>query len=266
MNNSKFITASLLLTFFTGSTVYCRDLKKDQDRMEAARILLSSSDQQKQKMGFQQMKELADDGGPSEAQVVIGLMYYKGTGIKQNQAEAWKWYEKAADNGNAKAMAILASRYQNGCDGAKKDLAKAQKLLARARASATKEELAVISAFDERSRKNICSFSELENSGVTQKTVYGFKLRPYKNFVFQDWDLENRKKCPAEHRIKDKDSPVFFVDPKNYDVENWCQCYLANIQQDKSSDDGSKEGYFEMMSAKFSFYSEECLKESRLKK
>ena len=49
------------------------------------------------------IKPLAEQGLP-EAQVNLGLMYYKGLGVPQDFPEAVKWYRKAAEQGNAKAF------------------------------------------------------------------------------------------------------------------------------------------------------------------
>jgi hypothetical protein len=34
-------------------------------------------------------------------------MYYNGEGVKQDYAEAIKWFQKAADQGDADALALL---------------------------------------------------------------------------------------------------------------------------------------------------------------
>ena len=41
-------------------------------------------------------------------------MYHKGKGVPQDDAEAVKWYRKAAEQGNADAQNWLGWMYQNG--------------------------------------------------------------------------------------------------------------------------------------------------------
>ena len=41
----------------------------------------------------------AADNGVASAFAYLGEMYYAGDGVAQNYNEAFKWYQKAADNG-----------------------------------------------------------------------------------------------------------------------------------------------------------------------
>jgi len=41
------------------------------------------------------------------AQFSLGVMYYKGHGVPENDAEAVKWYRKAAEQGNEGAKKML---------------------------------------------------------------------------------------------------------------------------------------------------------------
>ena len=52
---------------------------------------------------FDDMKALADTG-MAEAQYVLGIMYDNGEGVPENDAEAVKWYRKAADQGLARSV------------------------------------------------------------------------------------------------------------------------------------------------------------------
>ena len=49
-----------------------------------------------------------------EAQLMLGLCYVMGEGIKKNEKEALKWFEKAAFQGNRSAMFRLAACYEKG--------------------------------------------------------------------------------------------------------------------------------------------------------
>jgi hypothetical protein len=52
---------------------------------------------------------MAAEQGNDEAQCWLGMMYAKGEGVKQNHYEAIKWFRKAADQGNDRALTY--SRY-----------------------------------------------------------------------------------------------------------------------------------------------------------
>ena len=56
----------------------------------------------------------AADQGNAKAQYNLGVMYAIGDGVPENDAEAVKWYRKAADQGNAKAQFNLGAAYYNG--------------------------------------------------------------------------------------------------------------------------------------------------------
>ena len=58
-------------------------------------------------------------------------MYAEGKGVEQNFKEAFKWYQKAADQGRAKAQNILGSMYAEG-KGVEQDLKKALKCYQKA--------------------------------------------------------------------------------------------------------------------------------------
>lgn len=49
---------------------------------------------------LKRFKDLADKYDHSEAQYYLGRMYEKGQGVKQDNAIALDWYQKAAKNGH----------------------------------------------------------------------------------------------------------------------------------------------------------------------
>ena len=73
---------------------------------------------------------LAEQGLP-KAQVNLGLMYYYGHGVPQNDIEAEKWFRKAADQGDAFAQHNLGVMYAHGW-GLPQDLVEAVKWYQRA--------------------------------------------------------------------------------------------------------------------------------------
>lgn len=52
--------------------------------------------------------------GESEAQYAVAMMYTAGEGVKMDQKEAAKWFEKAAEEGHPHAMFKIAERYEKG--------------------------------------------------------------------------------------------------------------------------------------------------------
>jgi len=52
--------------------------------------------------------------GDAFAQFNLGVMYENGEGVPENDAEAVKWYRKAADQGLADAQFNLGLMYENG--------------------------------------------------------------------------------------------------------------------------------------------------------
>ena len=53
-------------------------------------------------------------GGDAEAQSNLGLMYYHGDGVPEDDKEAVKWYRKAAEQGDAEAQYNLGLMYDKG--------------------------------------------------------------------------------------------------------------------------------------------------------
>ncbi|WP_434779079.1 tetratricopeptide repeat protein [Neisseria sp. Ec49-e6-T10] len=51
--------------------------------------------------------EKAAKNGDSDAQYVIGLMYYQADGVKQDLEKAFEWFRKSAKQGNGLAKEIL---------------------------------------------------------------------------------------------------------------------------------------------------------------
>ena len=62
---------------------------------------------------FPACKDLAEQG-EVRAQYAVGVMYTKGKGVRQDYAEAAKWFRKAAAQGHAKAQTNLGNMYDKG--------------------------------------------------------------------------------------------------------------------------------------------------------
>ena len=69
--------------------------------------------------------QLAERGN-AQAQYNLGVMYENGQGVRQDDAEAVKWYQQAAAQGLAEAQSNLGVMYYNG-RGVRQDDAEAVK-------------------------------------------------------------------------------------------------------------------------------------------
>ncbi len=74
-------------------------------------------------LALREWRPLAEQGN-AKAQYNLGLMYRKGQGVPQDDAEAVGWWHKAAEQGNAGAQNNLGVMYRNG-HGVPQDYAKA---------------------------------------------------------------------------------------------------------------------------------------------
>ena len=68
----------------------------------------------------------AAEQGDADVQYNLGMMYFEGRGIEEDDVEAAKWYRKAAEQGNAKAQNELGDMYEYGV-GVEQDDAEAVK-------------------------------------------------------------------------------------------------------------------------------------------
>ena len=79
---------------------------------------------------FEKMMIYAKNGDPN-SQTNLGYCYQNGQGVQKDEAEAVKWYRKAADQGLALAQTNLGYCYQNG-QGVQKDDTEAVKWYSKA--------------------------------------------------------------------------------------------------------------------------------------
>jgi len=93
----------------------------------------------------EELRRMAENGNAA-AENALGRRYFQGdekNGIRQDEAEAFRWFSKAAEDGSLQAQAKLGFLYWSG-RGAPKDLNKAYfwAVLARARGDQANQELA----------------------------------------------------------------------------------------------------------------------------
>ena len=74
------------------------------------------------KTAFSNMEPLAKQGD-AIAQFIVGELYQRGLGVRQNYDQAIKWYKKSANQGDVDAQYNLGKLYQHG-EGVKKDYKK----------------------------------------------------------------------------------------------------------------------------------------------
>ena len=73
----------------------------------------------------------AAERGDAHAQALLGNMYANGRDVRQDYAEAVRWYRQAAEQGYAQAQALLGVMYAEG-RGVHQDLALAQEWFGKA--------------------------------------------------------------------------------------------------------------------------------------
>jgi TPR repeat protein len=66
------------------------------------------------------LKADAERGDPN-AQAKLGWLYKSGKDVKQDIAEAFKWYQMAADRGEWVSQCVIGNMYETGQNGAKQD-------------------------------------------------------------------------------------------------------------------------------------------------
>jgi TPR repeat protein len=69
----------------------------------------------------------AAEGGSVPAQSAVGMMYANGKGVRQNYAEAAKWWVMAGENGDLDAARLAWNLYRNG-EGVDRDAAIANRM------------------------------------------------------------------------------------------------------------------------------------------
>jgi uncharacterized protein len=74
--------------------------------------------------------------GDAEAQFSLGRIYYNGEGVSRDDAEAVKWYRKAAEQGHTEAQLNLVEIYSYG-EGVQQDFAEATNWYRKAAESAS---------------------------------------------------------------------------------------------------------------------------------
>ncbi len=67
------------------------------------------------------------EGGSVPAQSAVGMMYANGKGVRQNYAEAVRWWVKAAEGGDLDAARLAWNLYRNG-EGVDRDSAIANRM------------------------------------------------------------------------------------------------------------------------------------------
>jgi TPR repeat protein len=77
-------------------------------------------------------RSLSESGDPL-AQMVLGTWYNSGFGVAMDEAEAFRWIKRSADQGNARGQYALGTLYQHG-DGTRQDFSKALELYSLAAA------------------------------------------------------------------------------------------------------------------------------------
>ncbi|BBF13005.1 hypothetical protein NTHiID20_04950 [Haemophilus influenzae] len=114
------LTKTLLTTALLGASVFSFQSTAWADTLEQQfQQGLTAYEQSDYQTAFKLWLPLAEQGN-ADAQFNLGLMYYNGRGVKQDDFEAVKWFRKAAEQGDADAQFNLGVMYAKG-QGVKQD-------------------------------------------------------------------------------------------------------------------------------------------------
>ncbi|KAL1001113.1 sel1 repeat family protein [Haemophilus influenzae] len=114
------LTKTLLTTALLGASVFSFQSTAWADTpVQQFQQGLTAYEQSDYQTAFKLWLPLAEQGN-ADAQFNLGLMYYNGRGVKQDDFEAVKWYRKAAEQGNVYAQFNLGNMYHDG-RGVKQD-------------------------------------------------------------------------------------------------------------------------------------------------
>ncbi|HHF0415088.1 TPA: tetratricopeptide repeat protein [Haemophilus influenzae] len=108
------LTKTLLTTALLGASVFSFQSTAWADTpVQQFQQGLTAYEQSDYQTAFKLWLPLAEQGN-ADAQFNLGLMYYNGRGVKQDDFEAVKWYRKAAEQGNVYAQFIVGGSYLLG--------------------------------------------------------------------------------------------------------------------------------------------------------
>ena len=118
----KYSSSRNIYSNSSGAHVYSKDdISKAIDNLSAhakqkeyRRASQAASD------SLEDMKKWANQGN-AEYQVKIGLIYYKGEGVRQDLVLARKMFQKAAKQGNIQGQGMLGYFYEEGFGGLKRN-------------------------------------------------------------------------------------------------------------------------------------------------
>lgn len=60
------------------------------------------------------LRKEAAEAGDADSQFSLGVSYANGEGVRQDDAEAARWYRSAAEQGHADSMVMLGMAYETG--------------------------------------------------------------------------------------------------------------------------------------------------------
>ena len=101
--NRLLILPVLLLTLLVGNPAFSADLQKGLDAAQKGNFATA----------LREWKPLAEQGD-ADAQYNLGVMYYEGYGVPEDNKTAVKWFRLAAEQGVASAQYFLGWMYYNG--------------------------------------------------------------------------------------------------------------------------------------------------------
>jgi len=115
------VIVTLILSFaFSRKSWFRPSKKRDSNDLKVG---LAASEQGDEITAFFKLESAAENGD-SNAQTLVGMMFYEGKGVEKDYNEAVRWYMLAANQGNATAQDNLGVCYYKG-EGVQQDLEEA---------------------------------------------------------------------------------------------------------------------------------------------
>ena len=108
------LTKTLITTSLFGAFIFSFHSTAWADTLEQQfQQGLEATERGDYQTAFKLWLPLAEQGNAT-SQLLVGMMYFEGQGVKQDDFEAVKWFRKAAEQGNAYAQNKLGTMYYYG--------------------------------------------------------------------------------------------------------------------------------------------------------
>ncbi|PSX07039.1 tetratricopeptide repeat protein [Photobacterium angustum] len=120
------IKIALLTLILTGCASQSIDEQAQSGNVNAQYLLAKKSEKNKDYINAFNWYQKAANAGDAKSMHDLGYLYQTGKGTPKNESKAFDWYAKSAENGNSNAMYRVANAYRRGILSVSKDPKKAE--------------------------------------------------------------------------------------------------------------------------------------------